>query len=515
MAKDGDEVHNSHSVNGASQAKHNDDSGYFKGPGTLFEDDGGMATYSMGGASTPAVGTTKSFWISMGFAVVFGLVLTFPAIAFLFPAQKFPVKIFGFDERTKASQWGLMGGEWWWVGLSAGAGLLVGILRVVLRLPHKLPTLMEEIKAMHVSYKTALQILLVCCISLMSGASLGPEAGLGTMAGGFADLLAVIFSLPKDIANSNTLSAMGAAFGGLLNSPLLGVILVVELARVKIGHGRVLKTVYTTLLAGSLSFAIFYPIVGKGFLGIYTLPSFTFQTWHLAAAVPLGILSAMISLVNILVQAIVKKVCHKLFDSFHPYSTILLPTIGGAAFGAIGVILPLTLSSGSEQISAALDYGVELGPWVLMLSVALKAVTLAIATSTGFIGGPFFPILYMGGVSGIVVHLFFPQIPLAVTFGSMFCSVMGGMVPAPYTFIFLALLTMSSNIIDSSIIAVSMMTAFFCLHGTGLVQFLVRRAGGQKADNAYNEESQSSENVAEAGDDTEPRDGDDERAPLV
>lgn len=53
-------------------------------------------------------------------------------------------------------------------------------------------------------------------------------------------------------------------------------------------------------------------------------------------------------------------------------------------------------------------------------------VTFAVSSATGFIGGRIFPILFIGGTTGIIVNEVIPDMPLGLPFACML-----GPVPAP------------------------------------------------------------------------------------
>ena len=70
----------------------------------------------------------------MRYAALFGVVLAFAALAFL-GLVKGGTKLWF----TLPKNPGWFDGSLWWVAVTAGAGVLVGVLRRVLRVPAKLP----------------------------------------------------------------------------------------------------------------------------------------------------------------------------------------------------------------------------------------------------------------------------------------------------------------------------------------------------------------------------------------
>ena len=76
--------------------------------------------------------------------------------------------------------------------------------------------------------------------------------------------------LGEDDTRSLTLGGMAGAFGGLFSSPLLSMALVIEVARP--ARERFERTFFGSLVASSIAFAVYFPIVGSVFLGCSTDP---------------------------------------------------------------------------------------------------------------------------------------------------------------------------------------------------------------------------------------------------
>ena len=85
-------------------------------------------------------------------------------------------------------------------------------------------------------------------------------------------------------------------------------------------------------------------------------------------------------------------------------------------FGVVGVILPLTMFTGSDQLKTVLEIGGTLGAGLLAALVIAKMLTFAVSEASGFVGGPIFPALFIGGTAGVLVHQVFPGVPLGLAF---------------------------------------------------------------------------------------------------
>ena len=114
-------------------------------------------------SDTDFVALTKSpgFWVTMRYAALFGVVLAFAALAFL-GLVKGGTKLWF----TLPKDPGWFDGSLWWVAVTAGAGVLVGVLRRVLRVPAKLPGTVQELKDQRVEPSTAPGAVAVSLVSL-------------------------------------------------------------------------------------------------------------------------------------------------------------------------------------------------------------------------------------------------------------------------------------------------------------------------------------------------------------
>lgn len=410
-----------------------------------------------------ALARSPGFWTVIGYAVLFGVVLAVAALAFL-GLVKGGTKL--WFTLPKNPDW--FSGSLWWVAVTAAAGVFVGVLRRALRVPAKLDGTLVEIRDERVEPSTVLKAVAVSLVSLVGGASLGPEDALGKMGGGFGTWVSARQKLDESISATNALSGISASFGGLLSSPILATSLVVEVARPKLS--RLGETLVGTLLSSTVAFAVYFPIAGTTFLGIYTLPSFKYHDWQLAAAVPLGLVAGALALTIAVAIGLVRKLTAPLAER-----TILRSTLGGIVFGLVGVALPLTLFTGTSQLTTVIHDGPALGAGLVIAVVFAKIVMFALCEATGFIGGPILVMLFIGGTAGIATHLLIPGLPEGLAFATMFAGVLGAIVAAPFSLIVLAALTTQIGTLQLAPVAIAVLTAYLAVSGSGVLQALARR----------------------------------------
>ena len=190
--------------------------------------------------------------------------------------------------------------------------------------------------------------------------------------------------------------------------------------------GKFVKTLVGGIVASSVSFGIYFVIVGAVFLDAYQVPAYQFEDWQLLAAVPLGLFAAVIATVLGGSTAGLTQLFTRM-----PIPTSPSRLLGGAVFGLIGVALPLTLFTGSDQLKGVLQ---DAGPRARSAAGDLvgKILAFAVSVGSGFIGGPIFPALFIGGTAGAAVHQAFTGVPLGLAFTCMFAAVPGALAAAPF-----------------------------------------------------------------------------------
>jgi H+/Cl- antiporter ClcA len=245
---------------------------------------------------------------------------------------------------------------------------------------------------------------------------------------------------------------MAGAFGGLFSSPLVAMALVIEVARP--ARQRFERVFFGSLVASSISFGLYFAIIGSVFLGLYAIPDYDFADWHLLAGVGLGILSALVVLIMVALAAATGRIFARL-----PVDDLVKPVIGGVTFGFIAVVVPLTAFTGSDQLEIVLASAETLGLGILLGILFGKMVAFAVSQASGFIGGPIFPVLFVGGTAGVIVNQVFPDVPIGLAFTCMLAAVPGAIVSAPFSLVLLAALLTQVGTLQTAPILIAVGTA--------------------------------------------------------
>jgi H+/Cl- antiporter ClcA len=400
--------------------------------------------------AAPSVVQTREFWVLMAYAVGLGIFGGLVGLAFM--------GLIGWGNNwwvDSNPSWG--GGQWWWVAVTAAFGVVVGLLHRLTRLPEHTPGLIAEISDEHVDPRLVPAIVAVSAASLIGGASLGPEKALGSMGGGFGGWLSRRWHRDEEDSRVNTLSGFGGAYGGLLSSPVIVVMLIMELARP--GGRQATKALAGAIVASSISFGIYFAIGGAFFLNVYEVPHYQFKSWQLLASVGFGLLAAVVVMVLVLMI----KVGGVLFSRLKMPS-IAKSTLGGVVFGLVGVALPLTMFTGSDQLKTVLhDQGTTLGLGILVTLVIAKMLTFLVSLESGFVGGPIFPSLFIGGTAGVALHVAIPAVPLGLAFTCMLAAVPGALVSAPFAMVLLAAFVTQVGALQSAPILIAVITAYLTM----------------------------------------------------
>jgi H+/Cl- antiporter ClcA len=396
----------------------------------------------------------RGFWLRMSRAVVIGTLAGIAVLAFT-QIIRFGTSLVWPED----IDYGWMGGELWWVVLLGTTGLIVGVMRLLLPVD-EISGSLTIIQESSVDRRTALPAIAISVVSMVGGASLGPFDG-GVRAGAtVGDWYSSIRGLSEREREVNTASGINGALGGLLTAPVLATLFATEL------RWPIRRNLYRILLpsltASIFGFAVSFAIIGDTFLGVFELPGFDIEFWHLGLGFVLGVVAASLSWVlGMTVYTIRRWILPAVSNQ------VMRAAVGGVILGLIYVAFPLTVASGKAQLGAAIENVEILGAGLLIGVVAAKIVAVAISLTTGFIGGPVMPALFIGGTAGLAIHALFPGIPVALAFSAMLVAVPGVSIGAPFSMILLAALTVGIGAVETVPAAIAVLTGYTLTAGMG------------------------------------------------
>ena len=351
-------------------------------------------------------------------AVVVGAIVGLLALGYLGATGVLSDVVFG-DPQIEA--WS---GEWWWIPYTAVGGVVVAALRHRWKVAEKVPGGVEVIQSGAVDHRVAPSWVAVAFVSAVVGASLGPSFALVVMGGGLGAWVASRRWPGNEEARLDaTMAGVAGGFGGAFTAPVLGTMIVSELAPTP--RARYVEALVPQLIAAALAFTVYFGAVGSTFLNSFAIPVEDFSLWHLAAGVAFGVASTVVLVVFVVIVRLAQVAMGKLPNRY------LRGLLGGAIVGAIAAALPLTIGAGNDQLTAVIEDSSSIGAGLLLAVVLGKMVAVAVSLSTGFVGGNVLPMLFVGGTAGAAVHVLVPDVPYAIAVGSMMGAVPGAFIRAP------------------------------------------------------------------------------------
>lgn len=212
------------------------------------------------------------------------------------------------------------------------------------------------------------------------------------------------------------------------------------------------KAILPSIIAATAGFAAYFLIAGSFLEGMFTLPPFEgFRDIYLVYAIGLGLLGGGCGIAFILIYK-------KMREIFEPLENrpVLLGMLGGLGLGIVGMLLPLTLFMGSDQLQVLVDNSLEVSLLLLLVLVLAKILLVTFSFSTGFAGGYIFPGFFIGGTLGILAFRLFPFIPLEVCLVCVIAGVSVALLRSPIALAMIIAMVFDPALIPAMAIALVM-----------------------------------------------------------
>jgi H+/Cl- antiporter ClcA len=323
------------------------------------------------------------------------------------------------------TDWTPFSGPWVMVVIMTLIGFLVGLI-------HHFTSASEldvfaALKEGYMEPKPVPASLLASLVTLIGGFSLGPEVPTGMLAAGLGTRISNWRKMDAEETRTNVISGISAAYAGLFSSPFVVLMMLLESAHVQ--SVAYYGTLLMSGLAAGVGFGLFYVLGGDTFsslLGLLSPPAYDLRLWHLGVGIVLGILAVPVGLLFPVMTRIISRLVAPLNRQ-----PVIRGTLGGLLLGLLAFALPITVGLGTNEIVLVYQHASEIGVTLLVVFALAKLLALSGALSFGFIGGPIFPLLFVGATLGTAIHLLFPQLPLGLTVGCMMVAVPAAIVPIP------------------------------------------------------------------------------------
>jgi H+/Cl- antiporter ClcA len=287
-------------------------------------------------------------------------------------------------------------------------------------------------------------------VSLVCGAPLGPEGPLTVSTGAVGTAIAEKARMPPPVVTLSSLSAISGFFGAFLTSPFAGPLIFIETTLEK--GVMTWKAVLPSIVAATAGFAAYFLLSGSFLGNMFTLPAYEeFRNIDLLYAVGLGVLGGVCGIFFITLYK-------KMREIFEPleHRPVLLGLLGGLGLGIAGVLLPLTLFMGSEQLQVLIDNYLEVSLLLLFVLVLVKILLVTFSFSTGFAGGYIFPSFFIGGTVGILVYRLFPFVPLSVCLVCVIAGISVSLLRSPIAIALIIAIVFERTLVPAMAIALVM-----------------------------------------------------------
>lgn len=266
--------------------------------------------------------------------------------------------------------------------------------------------------------------MLTASISLIFGASLGPESAIMDMIGGLStwvgDAISVLrqrFGLPRSSQPTNRLNKLLQSWPNLI-----------------------------ALLVGFFSFSkLLDGLYGGGFLNL----SESFQWTDLLWSMPVAIVGAAGGGLFLALQSWTRNWVAPLRQKL-----ILRGILGGFTLGLIALFLPSALFSGQHELQSIYDQAAEMGFWTLLLIALSRLFLTNLLLATGWKGGQFLPIMFGGAALGLSVGMLFPLVPMTVAALAAMAGLIAVVLPKPSIALILMALLFPIQYVGISLVSV-------------------------------------------------------------
>jgi len=92
-------------------------------------------------------------------------------------------------------------------------------------------------------------------------------------------------------------------------------------------------------------------------------------------------------------------------------------------------------------------------------------LTFGVSQGSGFVGGPIFPSLFIGGTAGVIVHQVIPGVPLGLAFTCLLAAIPGSLAAAPFAMVLLAAFLTQVGALQTAPILIAVITSFLTMQG--------------------------------------------------
>jgi chloride channel protein, CIC family len=343
--------------------------------------------------------------------------------------------------------------RWLFPAICLPASLLVGLLVKHRHAPTNLDESMLDSLGGDVSkiaWRSLPVTIVMAWVSLLSGAVLGPEGGIGGIASKLAAFYGEKVAMPVEHRSQLVFSTLAAAYNGLVANPIFTGVLATELTKDTAAKARNMPA---NLIGGSIGFLIFFAVGSTGLEDyLHLSPAAAITPIDVVLVVVFGLLGLLLALIS----GVFFRIATAFFGRFKGRE-VQRALVAGLIFSIVGVVSPIVLFSGESQIQTIAADPAAYGSVELLAMALVKLALLAVAFKSGFLGGPTFPAIFATVCVALAISLLVPTLSVPVVIGGVMAGFLMVLFKAPFMVIVLTavMLEASAELIALIILAVA------------------------------------------------------------
>lgn len=282
-------------------------------------------------------------------------------------------------------------------------GVLITLLTWVQKT--RLPSLSDtggEIFSPHARSSMRQHLLLTACIAVVTvafGGPLGPEAGLLTVVSTSGMLVSSrIAQTAQEYARMNE-SAQAAALAGLYGSaPGAAVFSVDDVSKSRL-------PTWAAALSGFLAFWGLLGVLNIESHPLHLPPIQELNIQSLAFATPVALCAGIAGCLFFVINHYMRQLANRIAERFTRWGMMLT---GSLLLAFLLAWVPILRFSGHEEINALPELAAQGGVALLLGVMLMKIAASALALASGWLGGVYFPLAFVGAAAGVAGSLLIP-----------------------------------------------------------------------------------------------------------
>lgn len=254
-----------------------------------------------------------------------------------------------------------------------------------------------------------------------AGGTMGPEAPLVQTNGTLGSWVAGRYGLDPADVRVLTITGMAAGFSVLFGAPLGAALFALEiLHRRGLQYYEALVPAIIGALAGH---AVYFAASGLGLRPVWTLPPVGSLS---GADLGWGIICGLLGGVGALAFGRLVNMAKRVTSGISP---IWLPTLGGAALGALAWWSPFALTNGEFQVEEIVAGGLTAG--ALAVAMVAKLAGVLVTLTAQWKGGFIIPLFFIGIAGGQLIGELVPSANVTVVMVGLAVGLCVGVTKTP------------------------------------------------------------------------------------